>query len=384
MGPDFLAGEYLWKTYQGRGEVGSSKPKSATINPPEKTVSPPGTPYLIIAPMHWIALSAKDADNATLEKRVWDTGSNGAIEILIATDCIREGQNLQDCDDLRYRDKQLLRLKDEVLDIEDLGDIVEFEQGGKARAIYGKGLLDRLSRDLSNRHGKGFSRSNLSRFRQFYLAYQNCAKASHNSSWSHYSELLKLEDPLERSFYEQQAVREKRSVPHLQRQKKSSLFLRPAAGKDKDSILQLASQGQIVSEPADLLRDPYAFEFLTIPTRTHPANCRRRRPRRTTMKSAPANFQTLPLQSATRQLLAKLGYKSDKFLVGAGSKPQDFLADFASGHPFDHAKALVPDWKTADRLFFVSRETADLSTAHGDPKRMAERVTGLITILKRL
>jgi len=69
------------------------------------------------------------------------------------------------------------------------------------------------------------------------------------------------------------------------------------------------------------------------------------------MKSALANFQTLPLKDAARQLLAKLGYKSDKFLVGAGSKPQDFLADFATGHPFDQAKALFTEWKSADLLF---------------------------------
>lgn len=148
-------------------------------------------------------------------------------------------------------------------------DIVEFEQEGNARAAYGKGLLDRLSRDLSTRHGKGFSRSNLSRFRQFYIAYPICAKASHKLSWSHYSELLKLEDPLERSFYEQQAIREKWSVPELQRQKKSSLYLRLAAGKDKDAILRLASQGQIIAQPADLLRDPYVFEFLKIPEPHH-------------------------------------------------------------------------------------------------------------------
>lgn len=144
-------------------------------------------------------------------------------------------------------------------------DIVEFEQGGKVRADYGKSLLNNLSRDLKLLHGKGFSRSNLSRFRQFYLAYPNCAKASYILSWSHYIELLKLDDPLERSFYEQQAIREKWSVPELQRQKKSSLFLRLAAGKDKDAILQLAHQGQVIEQPADLLRDPFVFEFLKIP-----------------------------------------------------------------------------------------------------------------------
>ena len=144
-------------------------------------------------------------------------------------------------------------------------DIVEFEQGGKARADYGKGLLSTLSRDLTLRHGKGFSRSNVSRFRQFYMAYPICAKASHILSWSHFIELLKLDDPLERSFYEQQAIREKWSVPELQRQKKTSLFLRLAAGKDRESILQLAQQGQVIEQPADLLRDPFVFEFLKIP-----------------------------------------------------------------------------------------------------------------------
>ena len=144
-------------------------------------------------------------------------------------------------------------------------DIIEFEQGGKAKAEYGKGLLTNLSRDLTHRHGKGFSRSNVIRIRQFYIVYPKGAKASHLLSWSHYVELLKLEDPLERSFYEQQSMLEKWSVPELQRQKKTSLFLRLAAGKDKDAILQLASEGQIISSPADLLRDPYVFEFLKIP-----------------------------------------------------------------------------------------------------------------------
>ncbi len=144
-------------------------------------------------------------------------------------------------------------------------DIVEFEQGGKARAEYGKGLLSSLSRDLTRRHGKGFSRSNVIRIRQFYLAYPKGATLSHQLSWSHVVELLKIEDPLERSFYEQQAVREKWAVRELQRQKNTSLFLRLAAGKDKDAILQLASEGQIITQPGDILRDPFVFEFLKIP-----------------------------------------------------------------------------------------------------------------------
>ncbi len=144
-------------------------------------------------------------------------------------------------------------------------DIVEFEQGGKVRADYGTALLASLSRDLTLRHGRGFSRSNVVRIRQFYLSYPKGATASHQLNWSVVVELLKIEDPLERSFYEQQSIREKWTVRELQRQKKTSLFLRLAAGKDKDAILQLARHGQIIGQPSDLLRDPFVFEFLKIP-----------------------------------------------------------------------------------------------------------------------
>jgi hypothetical protein len=103
--------------------------------------------------------------------------------------------------------------------------IVEFEQAGQQRATYGKALLDDLSRDLTLRHGRGFSRSNINRMRLFYQYYPICAKASHKLSWSHYVELLKLNDELERSFYEKQAIAEQWSVPELKRQKNSQLFV---------------------------------------------------------------------------------------------------------------------------------------------------------------
>lgn len=144
-------------------------------------------------------------------------------------------------------------------------NIVEFEQGGQATAQYGQGLLKVLSQDLTLRLGKGFSRSNLTRFRQFYLAYPNCATVSHNLSWSHIVELLKVENDLERSFYEKQTIAERWSVRELKRQKDSALYLRLAVGKNRDEILKLAQQGQVVEQPSDILRDPYVFEFLKIP-----------------------------------------------------------------------------------------------------------------------
>lgn len=143
--------------------------------------------------------------------------------------------------------------------------IVEFEQAGEKRAVYGKALIDTLATDLGLRHGKGFSRSNLIRFRQFYLTYPKSATLSHQLTWSHIVELLKIDEPLERGFYEQQTLLERWSVRELVRQKDSALFLRLAASQDKAGILQLAQQGLVVEQPADLLREPYVFEFLKIP-----------------------------------------------------------------------------------------------------------------------
>ena len=147
--------------------------------------------------------------------------------------------------------------------------IVEFEQDGKATAVYGKQLISQLSEDLSLKLGKGFSRSNLQRMRQFYLSYPKSAELPHNLSWTHFVELLKIDDPLERSFYEKQTLIEKWSTTELIRQKKSSLFLRLAASKDKAGILQLAKEGQSVSTPEDLIREPYVLEFLKIPEPYH-------------------------------------------------------------------------------------------------------------------
>jgi hypothetical protein len=95
--------------------------------------------------------------------------------------------------------------------------IVEFEQGGKEEAEYGKGLLPNLSKDLTITHGKGFSLSNLIRMRQFYTTFPIYAELTHKLSWTHWVEILKIDDPLERSFYQQQTLLENWSTPELKR-----------------------------------------------------------------------------------------------------------------------------------------------------------------------
>jgi len=143
--------------------------------------------------------------------------------------------------------------------------IVEFEQKGKERAEYGTALLKDLSKDLKLQHGKGFSLSNIKRMRQFYAEFPKGATVSHLLSWSHYVEILKINDKLERGFYLQQSINEKWSVRELIRQKKSSLYLRLAASKDKKGILELAQKGQTIQKPEDIIREPYTLDFLKIP-----------------------------------------------------------------------------------------------------------------------
>jgi predicted nuclease of restriction endonuclease-like (RecB) superfamily len=149
--------------------------------------------------------------------------------------------------------------------------IVEFEQGGNVRAEYGKALISNLAKDLSLLHGRGFSRSNIVYMRLLYLRYPISEKPSHQLSWSHFVELLKIEDELERKFYENQSTIEKWSVPQLKRLKNSALFQRLALSKNKEEILKLSAQGQEIATPKDILKDPYVFEFLKIPEEQLPS-----------------------------------------------------------------------------------------------------------------
>ena len=144
--------------------------------------------------------------------------------------------------------------------------IVEFEQKGNARAEYGTELLDRLSRDLKAEFGKGFSRSNLFQIRQFYIKFQNIQTLSGQLSWSHYVEILKADNDLEISFYTRQCEKEHWSVRELKRQMKSMLFHRLALSKDKEGVLEIAQKGTEIQQPEDLIKDPYVFEFLGLPS----------------------------------------------------------------------------------------------------------------------
>jgi len=143
--------------------------------------------------------------------------------------------------------------------------IVEYEQRGNDKADYGSSLLSNLSRDLKTRFGKGFSKSNIYLMRQFYLKYPIFQSLTGKLTWTHYSELLGVSDDQARGFYEKQNTNENWSVRELKRQINSSLFERLALSKDKDGILKLSEQGQLITKPKDIVKDPYVLEFLQIP-----------------------------------------------------------------------------------------------------------------------
>ena len=139
--------------------------------------------------------------------------------------------------------------------------IVEFEQKGKNKAEYGANLINRLSADLTTRFGKGFGKSNLLYIRKFYITFPKRGTVSHLLSWSHYYEILNVDDPLEMSFHVNQCEKDGWSVRELKRQMKSMLFHRIALSKDRTEVLELANKGVDVQKPEDIIKDPYVLEL---------------------------------------------------------------------------------------------------------------------------
>ncbi len=143
--------------------------------------------------------------------------------------------------------------------------IVEFEQQGNAKAKYGTSLLSSLAKLLRMKLGKGYSHPNLNNMRKFYLYYPIFQTVSEKLSWSHICELITIDDELERSFYEKECIASRWNVRSLRRQMDSALYLRLAASKDKEGILQLSQKGVIIQEPEDIIKDTYTLEFLGLP-----------------------------------------------------------------------------------------------------------------------
>ena len=186
-------------------------------------------------------------------------------------------------------------------------EIVEVEQHGEKRAGYGEGLMKRVATRLSAKFGKGFSLASLKRMKQFYLAFprgsalvgagdrkgstllslsadaEELEKGSAvlslspgssalfppSLAWSHYLVLLRVTRPEARAFYEIEAARESWSVRELERQVGALLFDRIAKNKSPDQVLEMVRDGQQVSVPSDVIKDPFVLEFLGLDDRAH-------------------------------------------------------------------------------------------------------------------
>lgn len=145
--------------------------------------------------------------------------------------------------------------------------IVEHEQNSQERAAYGKQTLKELSKELTKEFGKGFSVSNIQFMRRFYQNYQIQQTVSVKLSWSHYCELLTISDNDKRSFYEKEAINSGWLIRELKRQISTSLYERLllSDGKaNKEKVLALAEKGIEMVQPADMVKDPYVFEFLGL------------------------------------------------------------------------------------------------------------------------
>jgi predicted nuclease of restriction endonuclease-like (RecB) superfamily len=145
--------------------------------------------------------------------------------------------------------------------------IVEFEQGGAARAVYGKNLLNDLAGRLTAEFGKGFDASNLRYMRLFYQAFPNCDALRHELSWTHYRCLLRVEDGAARLWYMNEAAGQNWSTRALDRQIGTLYYERLLSSGDRRPVRREAERkiASLNAAPRDFIRDPVMLEFLGLP-----------------------------------------------------------------------------------------------------------------------
>lgn len=164
--------------------------------------------------------------------------------------------------------------------------IVEVEQQGESRAKYGRQIIKNLSEAMNTQFGRGFSVDTLENARKFYQTYQDRISETvfrkfaveksetvfrlfeetlpFTLPWSHYLLLMRIKNENERKFYEIEATQSGWSIRTLQRQYNSSLYERLALSREKGEVLRLASEGNIVTRPQDIVKQPTVLEFLGL------------------------------------------------------------------------------------------------------------------------
>ncbi len=145
--------------------------------------------------------------------------------------------------------------------------IVEFEQGGEARAAYGKKLLPKLAETLTREFGKGFDASNLRYMRLFFQAFPMCDALRHELSWTHYRLLLRVTSLEARQWYMLEAAEQNWSSRALDRQIDTLYYERLRLSGDKVAVSSEANTNlaALPQTPREFVRDPVMLEFLGLP-----------------------------------------------------------------------------------------------------------------------
>lgn len=148
--------------------------------------------------------------------------------------------------------------------------IVEQEQKGKTRADYGSMLLKLLSQELTSEFGSGFSARNLRNFRQFYLCFPTLTEIWHtrvpNLAWSHFRELLRVDNPEARNWYLNEAANENWSVRTLERNISTQYYFRLLSSQNKKSVTDEMKKKNVPLkvDPTEFVKNPVVAEFLGL------------------------------------------------------------------------------------------------------------------------
>jgi predicted nuclease of restriction endonuclease-like (RecB) superfamily len=142
--------------------------------------------------------------------------------------------------------------------------IVVEEQGGSARAEYGKGLLNALAKKIEPEFGSGFSYRQLAFCRQFYQTYPNLNGLRSQFNWTQYRKLIQISDTEKREYYELETEKNSWNSQELERQINSGLYERLLLSNDKESVLAVARKERIPELPKEIIKDPMYLEFLGL------------------------------------------------------------------------------------------------------------------------
>lgn len=137
---------------------------------------------------------------------------------------------------------------------------------------YGLEIIKKLSKELTAKYGKGFTKTNLYMFYEFFKVYPDIfhsvsGKSFQILSWTHYRELLRVKDSKARAWYEQEAVRETWSVRTLQRNIETQYYYRLLKSQVKEPVIDEMKNNtaSYQQDKLEFIKNPMVVEFLGLP-----------------------------------------------------------------------------------------------------------------------